>query len=293
MSSEERPKGLTVAKVMGIIAGVLALEAGGYFIYKAFYNDSKSEASVELDSIPETAAAIEIEETSRPVNLADGKGSGDETFHFEGPYSIFGLTGRARYSYKIDEACNTLLDGSFEFDEGIYEDDGTFNGMGSGVAHISGQFRNNMQIGNWSIGSSHYGIDIMFKDGIPDGKFVWSFHGGYGSGECKGTYRNGKLVGDFSYRSLEGDDDTYLKGSFNSRGKPTGIWEEKRSGGDKRWYIMDQATAKETGLQGSFDGDYMYRENLDLTDRILDISEYVLSNKVTKQNLMYPTYWED
>ncbi len=84
-----------------------------------------------------------------------------------------------------------------------------------------------------------------------------------------------------------------MKGVFNSNGKPTGIWQEKRSDGTMRWYFMDKATANEHGLKGSFDGEYMYRENLDLRNMMIDLSEFVLSKKVTKQNLECPTYWED
>ena len=276
-------------KIVGVIVGIFAIVAITFFVYYYITHDSTQKVSTEYDSIPAVVEAVEVKETSEPVEIADENVNTDETFFYEGPYSIFGLEGRAKYYYKIDEALNTVLDGPFEFDEGFYQNDGTFNGMGSGVEHVAGQFKDNKQTGEWSIGSGHYGITIVFKDGIPNGKFLWSFR----DGECKGTYKNGKLVGDFTYEGYDLGSEIYLKGVFNSQGKPSGVWEEKTSSGERRWYIMDEAAAKETGVKGSFDGDYMYREPLDLTDWILDISKYVLSKKVTKQNLKYPTYWKD
>ncbi|MBD5383372.1 MAG: SHOCT domain-containing protein [Ruminococcaceae bacterium] len=276
-------------KIAGVIIGIIALVVMAFFLYFYIAHEATQKVSTDYDSIPAAVEAIEVKETSEPVEIADEKVNTDETFFYEGPYSIFGMDGRAKYSYKIDDALNSVLDGSFEFDEGFYEDDGSFNGMGSGVEHVSGQFKDNKQIGEWNIGSAHYSITIVFKDGIPNGKFLWSFR----DGECKGTYKNGKLVGDFSYEGYDLGSEIYLKGVFNSQGKPTGVWEEKTGSGDRRWYIMDEAAAKETGVKGSFDGDYMYRENLDLKYKMLDMSKYVLSKKVSKQNLEYPTFWKD
>lgn len=283
----------TSLKKVGIIVGALALVTIAIFAYKAFTHKSSHKAVTEFDSIPSVSEAIEVNEIEGVEEKVNEKVNTDEMYFFEGPYSVFGLEGRAKYSYKIDHDSNPVLDGKFEFDEGYYNDDGTFDGMGSGVAHITGKFNNNKQDGEWTISSVHDGISISFNDGVPNGKFEWSFFGGYGSGGCKGTFKNGKLVGDFIFQETDGEDETYLKGVFSSNGKPTGIWEEKRNGGNMRWYVMDEATAKEKGVKGSFDREYIYRENLDLTKKMLDISEYVLSKKVTKQNLEYPTYWEE
>ncbi len=287
------PKKRSYIKIIVIGIGVLIVITLAFLVFRSFIKNTSHEVSLESDSLPSAVEAVEVLESEEANGISEEKVDTETSFFFEGPYSIFGLSGRAKYSYRIDDACNTLLEGPFEFEEGFYEEDGSFNGMGSGVAHIAGQFKNNKQEGEWSIGTGHYGIELGFKDGVPNGKFTWSFGGRFEVGECKGTYKNGKLVGNFICEYTDGDIETYIKGVFNSNGKPTGIWEEKRSDGDMRWYVMDKATANEKGVQGSFDGEYMYHENLDLRNRMLDISEFVLSKKVTKQNIEYPTYWEN